>query len=161
MGGGGRQDGVEPLEDVAVAELVVSFTLLGDRFTVSIDGRLHSGEVGNGRWRDLGLRDARGVVAAAGLTPSHPHLTPCASARRRMPWMRRTVAGASPPSPTAPVARSRRYRPSRSLAFSFDSGTAPTAGNRLRSMNPRVSFTVFGEKSPAACSNHPSISSRP
>ena len=26
-----------------------------------------------------------GVVAAAGLTPSQPHLTPCASARRRMP----------------------------------------------------------------------------
>ena len=26
-------------------------------------------------------------------------------------------------------------------------------------MKPRVSFTVFGEKSPAACSNHASISS--
>jgi hypothetical protein len=27
--------------------------------------------------------------------------------------------------------------------LSFDSGTAPTAGSRLRSMKPRVSFTVF------------------
>lgn len=73
-----------------------------------------------------------GVVAAAGLTPSHPHFTPWPSARRRTPWMRRTVAGANPP--------------------------APTAGNRLRSMKPRVSLTALGEKSPEACSNHASIS---
>ena len=39
---GGRQEGVEPVRDVVVAELVVSFSLLGERFAVSIDGRLHS-----------------------------------------------------------------------------------------------------------------------
>jgi hypothetical protein len=36
-----------------------------------------------------------GEAEAAGLTPIQPHRTPCASARRRIPWMRRIVPGAS------------------------------------------------------------------
>lgn len=47
------------------------------------------------------------VVAAAGLTPSHPHFTPWPSARRRMPWMRRTVAGAKAAPPLPPEDWSR------------------------------------------------------
>jgi len=34
---GRRQEGVEPVRDVGVAELVVSFSLLRERFTVSFD----------------------------------------------------------------------------------------------------------------------------
>ena len=39
---GGRQEGVEPVRYIVVADLVVSLSLLSERFTVSIDGRLHS-----------------------------------------------------------------------------------------------------------------------
>ena len=49
------------------------------------------------------LGHSGGVVAAAGLTPIHPHLTPWPSARRRMPWMRRTVPGASGRPLTPPL----------------------------------------------------------
>jgi hypothetical protein len=36
-----------------------------------------------------------GLAAAAGFWLSQPHRTPCDNARRRIPWMRRIVAGAS------------------------------------------------------------------
>ena len=36
-----------------------------------------------------------GLAAAAGFVRIHPHLTPWASARRRITWMRRIVPGLS------------------------------------------------------------------
>ena len=42
------------------------------------------------------------IYDAPDSTPVQPHGTPCANARRRMPWIRRTVAGASGAPRTPP-----------------------------------------------------------
>ena len=59
-----------------------------------------------GLMSDAGTRG--GVVAVAGLIPSHPHFTPWFKARLRMPWIRRTVPGASGRRPAPPDVSSRR-----------------------------------------------------
>jgi len=81
-----------------------------------------------GLMSDTGTRD---VVAAAGSMPIHPHFTPWFSARRKMPWMRRTVSGANAEPPDPPKARSRALR-TRIAQWSSDQFPVARAGRTQR-----------------------------